>query len=74
MAITINGRPMTIGQRFFEHYENGGYQIKFCAGYCKCGRKIGLTRDQLNQFAQNMPGIIPDFISRLVRTRIISPK
>lgn len=71
---TRNGRPQQIGQRFFRHYENGGYEVMYCMGYCDCGKKIGLTRKELEDFSTNLPGVIPDFIARLVRLRVLWPK
>ncbi|XOB41813.1 MAG: hypothetical protein ACKKMS_00215 [Candidatus Nealsonbacteria bacterium] len=72
---TQNGRPAKIGSMYFEHYDNGGVVRKFTLCYCpSCKRKIGLTPEELNKFAENMPGLLLEFISRLVRLRVILPR
>ena len=75
MAKTFNGRPQKLGGMYFIKHENGTSTRKFCIGYCeKCGAKFGLTSWDLKEFAENMPGFIPDFVQRLFRLRIIVPK
>lgn len=74
MSKTQNGRPQHRGAIYWENKE-GEYHIrKFCMGYCECGRKFGLTADELNEVASNMPSAMPSFISRLLRARIVIPK
>ena len=54
---------------------NGFPQRKFTVGYCrKCGDKIGLTSDELREFAENMPGYFPDLLERMFKIRILLPK
>lgn len=72
---TENGRPSKLGSMYFERNEEYSISIrKFCLGYCKCGKKFGLTSGDLREFAQNMPGFMPDLVERLFRLRIMLPK
>lgn len=71
---TLNGKPMKLGGMYFDRTEEGIEIKKFCVGYCECGRKIGLTREQLEEFSHNMPGLIEDFIGKLFHLRILVPK
>lgn len=72
---TENGRPAKLGSMYFERNEEFGISIrKFTIGYCECKKKIGLTSGELREFAQNMPGFMPDLVERLFRLRIMLPK
>lgn len=72
MAITNNGRPARLGQMYFEHFDNGAVVRKYCVGYIE-GKKIGLTTEELRQFAENMPSFFPEFLHRLFRAKILIP-
>ena len=71
---TQNGRPSNLGSMYFENHDNGISTRKFCVGYCSCGKKIGLTSEELRKFTEHMPGFMPDLISRLFKLKILLPK
>jgi len=71
---TYNGRPAQLGSMYFEYNECGLSKRKFCVGYCECGKKVGLTSAELQDFSEHMPLAPVQFIAKLLKTRVIIPR
>ena len=74
MSKIKNGRPQSLGNLFFD--DSDGYRrMRWCAGYCpKCGEKIGMTKEDIEEFSMNAPGIFGMFVSKVLHTKIEMPK
>jgi len=72
MFTTNNGRPARLGSMYFERAGKDRTIRKYCVGYIE-GKKIGLTAEDLREFASNMPSFFPEFLHRLFRAKILIP-
>jgi hypothetical protein len=74
-SLTHNGRPQHIGGFYAQmNWKTGEYESRWCVGYCDCGKKVGLTRTQFEQLANELPPKFWFFIYRLLKTRILIPR
>ena len=72
--ICLPGKKAKLGSMYFEKTGEGITHRKYCAGYCQCGRKIGLTPEEAKEFCEDsLVGGFTKLVDRIFKAQIIIP-